>query len=116
MLGAGRGQWNATECHLWNNLQGPRLAVNLRGTEHVAFSDWIWLTKDAVETGRMGPEKTMAAMRDYVAGFLDANLRGEPTDPLLTGPSPNYPDAEVITQEQSLCGRTTVVRPDTVPK
>jgi hypothetical protein len=69
----------------------------------VALSDWIWLAKDAIETGPMGPEKTMAAVRHYVTAFLDANLRGKASDALLTGPSSDYPDAVVTTQEQPLC-------------
>jgi hypothetical protein len=48
ILGAAKQQWDVTEFRLWNNLQGPRLAVNLPQTEHVALSDWIWLTRDAV--------------------------------------------------------------------
>jgi len=103
ILTADRKQWDASECRLWNNLEGPRLAVNLRGTEHVALSDWIWLAKDAMETGPTGPEKTMTAARDYIAAFLDANLRDKPLDPLLTGPPSEYPDAVVITREQPLC-------------
>ena len=104
ILAADRKQWAANECGLWSNLQGPRLAVSLQGTEHVALSDWIWLTKDTVQTGPMGAQKTMSAMRDYIAAFLDANFRGEPADPLLVGPSPNYPDAKVTVQAQPLCG------------
>ena len=103
LLAAGRKQWDASECRLWSKLNGPRLAVNLRGSEPMALSDWIWLAKDAVETGPMGPEKTMAAVREYVAVFLDTYLRGEPKNPLLTGPSPDYPDAAVIAQEESMC-------------
>jgi dienelactone hydrolase len=103
ILAADRQRWAANECGLWSNLQGSRLAVSLQGTEHVALSDWIWLTKDAVHTGPMGPQKTMSAMRDYIAAFLDANLRGEPADPLLAGPSQNYPDARVTGQNQWLC-------------
>lgn len=103
LLAVGRKQWDASECRLWSKLNGPRLAVNLRGSEPVALSDWIWLAKDAVETGPMGPEKTMAAVREYVAVFLDTYLRGEPKNPLLTGPSPDYPDAAVIAQEESMC-------------
>jgi dienelactone hydrolase len=106
ILAAGRKQWDASECHLWSNLKGLRLAVNLRGSEHVALSDWIWLAKDAIETGPMGPEKTMTAVRDYVAAFLDANLRAMALNPtqerLLTGPSSDYPGAAVTTQEQRL--------------
>jgi dienelactone hydrolase len=103
ILAAGRQRWNAEECRLWNNLQGPRLAVNLRGAEHVALSDWIWLTPNAVQVGPMGSERTMAAVRDYVGAFLDANLREEPSAPLLTGTSLAYPDAIVTTQDQPLC-------------
>jgi hypothetical protein len=106
LLAADRKQWAANECGLWSNLQGPRLAVSFQGTEHVAFSDWIWLTKGAVQTGPMGPQRTMSAIRDYVAGFLDTNLHGEPADPLLGGPSIEYPDALIgAPQQQLLCGK-----------
>jgi len=56
-----------------------------------------------VKTGALGPEKTMAVLRNYIAAFLDANLRGQPMNSLLTGPSPDYPDVVVTTQENSLC-------------
>ena len=52
----------------------------------------------------MGPEKTIAALRNYIAAFLDANLRGRQFNPLLTGPSSDYPDAVVTTHKQLLCG------------
>jgi len=100
ILAAGHQRWNTEECRLWNNLQGPRLAVNLRGTEHVALSDWIWLTPNAVQVGPMGPERTMAAVRDYVAEFLDASLR---ENAAASVSSSAYPDAQVTTQDQQLC-------------
>ena len=103
MLVAGRGQWTAAECRLWGNLVGPRLAVNLRGAEHLTPSDAVWLLKGVIKTGEMGPEKTIAAIREYIAAFLEANLRGESMNPLLTAPSSQYPDAIVTTQEQSPC-------------
>jgi dienelactone hydrolase len=103
LLTADRQQWAANECGLWRNLHGSRFGISLQGSEHVALSDWIWLTKDAVRTGPMGPEKTMSAVRDYVAAFLDANLRGEGTGLSLNGTSPNYPDAKVTARDQSLC-------------
>jgi hypothetical protein len=88
---------------LWKNLLGSRLAANFAGTEHAAFSDWIWLANTAIEAGPMGPEKAMAAVRDYVAAFLDASLRQESPKRLLTGPSPDYPGVTLTTQQQSLC-------------
>jgi len=56
----------------------------------------------AIKTGAMGPDKTIAALRDYIAAFLDANLRGKPASPLLAGPSSEYPDAVITTQKASL--------------
>jgi dienelactone hydrolase len=102
-VAAGRERWNENDCRLWSALRGPRLAVNLKGAEHLTPSDALWLTKGAVKSGEMGPDKTIAAIRDYVATFLDVNLRGKPMVPLLTGPSPDFPDAAVTTQEQSVC-------------
>src|SRR6266566_8253369 len=61
ILAAGREAWSDDESRLWANLRGPRLAVNLRGAEHLTPSDAVWLAKDAIATGAMGPEKTMAA-------------------------------------------------------
>jgi hypothetical protein len=53
----------------------------------------------------MGPEKTIEALRNYIAAFLDANLRGRQFDPLLIGSSSDYPDAEVTAQTQLLCSK-----------
>jgi dienelactone hydrolase len=104
MLEAGREQWGGDECRLWGELRGPRLAVNLKGSEHVTPSDAVWLAKGAIKTGTVGMEKTVAAVRNYIAAFLDVNLNGKPMDRLLTGASPDYPDVEVTRQTQSPCG------------
>jgi pimeloyl-ACP methyl ester carboxylesterase len=104
ILAAGREQWNQDECRLWSNLRGPRLAVNLRGAEHLTPSDAVWLAEGAIKAGAMGPEQTITAIRDYIAAFLDTNLLGKTSDPLLRGPSADYPDAAVTTQKQLLCG------------
>ena len=100
---AGRETWNENDCRLWIALQGPRMAVNLKGADHLAPSDALWLAKGAVKSGEMGPDKTIEAIREYVAAFLDVNLRSKPVVPLLTGPSSDFPDAVVATREQSVC-------------
>jgi hypothetical protein len=69
----------------------------------VTPSDVVWLAKTAVKTGTMGPETTIEALRESIAAFLDANLRSMSLDRLLSGPSSEYPDAVVATQEQPLC-------------
>jgi dienelactone hydrolase len=104
ILAPGRDEWRDDERRLWGNLHGARLAVNLRGAEHMTPSDAVWLANGAIKTGTIGPEKTIAIVRNYIAAFLDANLRGKSMDPLLTGPSPDYPDAVVTTEKQLLHG------------
>jgi len=103
ILAMGVDHWTSDQCQLWSNLRGPRVAVNLKGAEHVTPSDAIWLAKYAIQTGPMGPDKTIAAIRDYIGAFLDTNLRQSPLNPLLAGPSSDYPDASVTTQQQRLC-------------
>jgi dienelactone hydrolase len=109
ILAAGRQQWSDNECVLWSHLRGFRLAVNLIGADHMTPSDAVWLSayvpELTVQTGPMGPEMTVAAVRDYVAAFLDAILRGKPVGPLLTGATAEFPGAVVTTQEQPLCRR-----------
>jgi predicted dienelactone hydrolase len=96
MLDAGREQWSADEARLWDKLQGPRFAVNLKNAEHVTPTDAVWLAPGAIRTGTMSPAQTVAAVRAYVAAFLDANLQGRPLDELLARPtSLKYPDVEV---------------------
>jgi dienelactone hydrolase len=105
ILAAGRERWSEDDLHLWGELLGPRFAVNLSGSEHETPSDAVWLARGAIKTGAMGEEKTVAAVRDYIAAFLDANLLGKTMDPLLVGPSSQYPDAEVTTQNEFLRGK-----------
>jgi dienelactone hydrolase len=105
VMSMGNDGWGADECRLWSSLRGPRLAVNLKGAEHVTPTDAVWLARHAIKTGTMGEQKTIEAVRSYVAAFLDANLRGLPAAPLLKGQSRAYPDAGVTTQGQSPCGK-----------
>ncbi|HKU20984.1 MAG TPA: alpha/beta fold hydrolase [Terriglobales bacterium] len=108
LLTAGRQQWRTRECELWRNLSGPRLFVNLRGAEHLALSDALWLKKAVPQlnarSGAMPMETTISAIREYVAAFLDANLRHEPRRSLLNGASPRFTGAAVTGQNQALCG------------
>jgi len=55
ILAAGHERWSDGERSLWNNLRGPRLAVNLRGAEHLTPSDALWLARGCDQDGRHGP-------------------------------------------------------------
>jgi predicted dienelactone hydrolase len=101
----GTGQWSVEECTLWSNLRGPRLALKLPDVEHLAPSDAIWLARGAIKTGKMSPEKMMDILRNYIATFLDAHLRGQPSDALLSGQSPDFADVVATTQTQVPCGK-----------
>ena len=102
LLVAGSDVWSEDNCHVWTHLHGPRLAVDLKNSEHITPSDAIWLTDGAIQTSG-GVDKTVAAVRDYVAAFLDVHLNAKPENRLLSGPSVDYPDVDVTTQTQSQC-------------
>jgi dienelactone hydrolase len=102
VLAAGRTVWSENEIRLWKNLEGPRLAVEYQGAEHSAPSDAIWLAKGAVATGEISEEETVGSIRDFIAAFLDANLRGKPPDSILLGSSPKSRGVRVTTQTQML--------------
>ena len=102
LLVAGSDTWDENNCHVWSQMRGPRFAVNLKGSEHLTPSDAIWLTNGAIRTSG-GMEKTIAAVRNYVAAFLDVNLNAKPGNTLLSGPSSDYSEVEVTTQTQNQC-------------
>ena len=108
ILAAGRDEWGSRDCQLWRNLRGPRLLADFRGAEHLTASDAVWLAKDfpqlEAQTGSMGAEKTMAAMRNYIAAFLNYVLLGGSKSSLLTSPSADYPDIALTNEKQALCG------------
>jgi dienelactone hydrolase len=95
-------QWNETDCSLMGSLAGPRLAVALPGAEHLALSDAVWLLKGSVATGST-PEAMIAATREYVAAFLDANLRGKDLQSLLVHVPAEPAGAVVADTLQSRC-------------
>jgi dienelactone hydrolase len=103
ILAMGSEKWSEDRCRLWSNLRGPRLAVNFLGAEHVTPSDAVWLARDAINTGSMGPDGAIAAVRNFIAAFLDTNLLSRPRDSLLNGESSTYPGAAITTRTQLLC-------------
>jgi len=113
LLAAGREHWTDEECQLWSGLRGPRFAVDLRGADHFTSSDAIWMFQNvpgmAASVGNMGREKTIAAIRNYVAAFFDAYLLGNPPEALLNTASTDYPDAIVTSPRQTLCRQNSAV-------
>ena len=107
ILAMGRQYWGETDCHLWTSLRGVRVAVNIRGTEHVTPSDAVWLARGAVKTGTMGPERTIAAVRDSITAFLDVYVRNKALEPLFGRGLSRYSDAVVFRQDQTLCNQSS---------
>jgi predicted dienelactone hydrolase len=101
ILRAGAESHIVDRCALSHTLRGPHSFVNLSGAEHLTPSDALWLARGAIASGHMGTDATVAAIRDYVAAFLDTYLRERPIHPLLSGSSAIYPDAAVSTGDQS---------------
>jgi hypothetical protein len=91
---------------LWNNLRGPRLAINLRGARHLTPTDAVWLFKDVsglAPSGTMGADNAVAVVRNLIAAFLDAQLRGSTVNPLAKAGLSRYRDVLVTSQNHSLC-------------
>ncbi len=103
LLNAGKGAWGADECRLWNHLTGARLAVNLPGAEHIAPSDAVWLARGAIKTGTMHPDTAIAAMRDFMAAFLDQHLRGRRYNALPQERSALYPAIGISAGHPAQC-------------
>src|SRR5262249_44965344 len=102
-LTAGVGVWDAGECRMWSALQGPHVAVNLAGADHLALSDAVWLIRGAIPTGSLGPEQTVSTVRRYVAGFLDSALRGVDTEPAVSVNRTTQRDAAIPMRAPSGC-------------
>ncbi len=99
-------EWSSEECGVWNALQGPRLALNFLGADHMTPTDGIWIAKGGPAQGDMGLDKTVTAVRSFVAAFLDVNLQYKRWDALLSGPSIDFPSVEVVTQNQPICSES----------
>jgi pimeloyl-ACP methyl ester carboxylesterase len=76
MMLRGSRVWTTDECHLWNGLRGPRTAVTLADSDHVAPSDAVWLAPSAVATGDLNADEYITSVREFVSTFLDLHLRG----------------------------------------
>jgi predicted dienelactone hydrolase len=103
LVRAGNDPWNENDCHLWSALRGVRATVNLTGAEHIALSDAVWLGGGVVSTGPMGTEKTIAAIREASAAFLNAAFTGASVDGRAFGLLMNDPNTVVTMQGQSPC-------------
>ena len=111
LVSEGREQWSNEECELWNNLHGKKHAVLFRGADHFAPTDAVWLGAYLPEletkTGNIGSEKTVDAIRNYVAAFFDSYLSGAPPGRLLNGLSTDYAGVTIVTN-RALCATFTV--------
>jgi predicted dienelactone hydrolase len=103
LVKAGNNAWNENDCHLWSSLRGLHAAVRLSGAEHIALSDAVWLGSGTITTGPMGVEKTIAAVREASAAFLNAAFTGASLDGPTFRSLMNDPNAIVTMQGQSPC-------------
>jgi pimeloyl-ACP methyl ester carboxylesterase len=107
IVGEGRTKWGASECKLWNNLAGPRLALNFPDAGHDAPSDAVWLAPyfpslDA-GTGSLDREHAISSLRHYVVVFLDTYLNGRARSGVLNGVPSNSAGAIVTPSDKNLC-------------
>jgi predicted dienelactone hydrolase len=84
----------------WNRLSGPRYAVDVKGAQHFAFSDLVFLIPVLMRTNPTAAEAarqvvghvdglaTLAAERAYISAFFDRSLSGKPQPLLAKTPGP----------------------------
>jgi hypothetical protein len=97
----------------WSHLQGWRLFLTLRNSQHHSYTDLEQflgqllaarilprqLTHSRVTEviGTIQPHRAVTAERAYIAAFFDLHLRGLPgANKLLSRPSPNYPEIKFL--------------------
>ena len=74
------------------------LQLGIDGAAHMTFSDWPTLAtlrpaneRDAFGIGTIDPQRSAVVQTAYLLAFLDHHLRHQ-QQPLLDGPSPDYPE------------------------
>ena len=84
----------------WKKLHGPHYAVDVKGAQHFAFSDLVFLVPVLMRTnptagaaarqlvGNVDGLATLAAERAYISAFFDRSLRGKPQPLLAKTPGP----------------------------
>ncbi len=89
----------------WKNQRGPKLEIKLRDSTHDTFTDFAALVpqvdrilhrpRSAVVqgVGAINGDRAIAIQRTYIRAWFDTYLRRQDS-PLLTGPSPRYPEIE----------------------
>ncbi|GHH68593.1 lipase [Streptosporangium violaceochromogenes] len=90
---------------LWPRLRGPRLELRLRGAAHSSFTDLqvllrqhsLGLPPERVDEaiGVIDGPRSVLVQRTYLRAFFDRHLLRSPS-PLLTGPSPHWPEMRFV--------------------
>jgi predicted dienelactone hydrolase len=95
------GELTPDQARFVSRLRGERYALHFDGAGHFSFTDLPLFSSalpglgDLVDIGTIDPEQAARALGAYVLAFFDATLLGR-RDPLLSGPSPAYPEVRII--------------------
>lgn len=93
----------ATWAKFWKKQRGPKLQLNLKGSLHGTFTDFAALVPQAASIlgeppswvaeliGTINGPRAVTVERTYISAWFDTYLRHHHS-PLLTGPSPRYPE------------------------
>jgi dienelactone hydrolase len=79
---------------LLKHSDGPRLALEFAGFEHMSFSDLPVIGPDGPDVGKTRSARDIVAQRAYLRAFLDRYVRGRRAR-LLDGPSRRFPQVHV---------------------
>jgi hypothetical protein len=88
----------------WDHSTGWKRDLCIPDGGHYTYTDAQWFLPQVASSlgidpssmiGTVDPSRIIAAERRYVGAFFDLQLRGRP-QPILDGPSPEYPDVHFI--------------------
>jgi predicted dienelactone hydrolase len=99
------GELDPTRRELWNNSTGWKREFRLLGSSHLTFSDLEFMLSRAASVvtlgpgvvpaviGTIDPARAFTVQSTYIDAFFDLHLRHH-AEPLLDGPSPQFPEME----------------------
>jgi hypothetical protein len=81
----------------WRRMTGSKRWIMVTGTVHQSFTDLgVFAGQLGIDIGAtINANRALAITRAYTKAFFDLHLHGKP-QPLMTAPSPRYPEVTFI--------------------
>jgi predicted dienelactone hydrolase len=95
---------DGSQSEFFGNLRGPRLAIEVAGTQHLSFTDAPVAAPGFPGTGTIPGPRAVTIERAYVRAFLDTYARGRSSS-LVRRPSSRFPEVRFVPGGRSVSSR-----------